>query len=88
MNWSVGSSGQIGTIVLGNALLCSGGPVVAAEPEPEVPSEVSGLRSRVPGESYRDSYHDPSATSASEAAVDIKLALSDFDRGRQEASDH
>jgi hypothetical protein len=63
---------------------------------PEPPSQTSapvesvqpaGLQPRVPGEHYRESSHDPSATRASEAAVEIKLALAEYEKGRREASE-
>jgi hypothetical protein len=48
-------------------------------PEPAV------LQVRIPGESFSEKDDDSPSTSAAEAAVDIRSALSTFDRGRRAA---
>jgi len=45
------------------------------------------LQVRVPGESFSMTDDDSPSTSAAEAAVDIRSALSTFDRGRRAAED-
>jgi hypothetical protein len=61
--------------------------LVVPEPaQPVVMGRTSALRTRVPGRNYSESDHDPSHTKAGEAAVEIKLALTDFHRGRLAAA--
>ena len=60
--------------------------VVPQPPTPMVMGRTSALRTRVPGRNYSESDDDPSHTRAGEAAVEIKLALTDFHRGRLAAS--
>jgi hypothetical protein len=45
------------------------------------------LRTRIPGRNYNESDPNPSHTKPGEAAVEIKLALTDFTRGRQAAGE-
>lgn len=52
--------------------------------EPDRP-EPAVLQVRVPGESYSVTDDDSPSTAAAEAAVDIRSALSTFDRGRRSA---
>ncbi len=58
-------------------------PDVAVEPSAGL--QASELNSRVPGQNYLESVGDFTYTREGEAAVQIKLALSEFERGRQEA---
>lgn len=65
---------------------------VPPESSPQAPAPVesvqpSGLQSREPGEHYHELSLDPSTTRASEAAVEIKLALADYEKGRREAAE-
>ncbi len=48
--------------------------------------EPAVLQVRVPGESFSMTDDDAPSTSAAEAAVDIRLALSTFDQGRRAAA--
>jgi hypothetical protein len=52
--------------------------------EPDRP-EPAVLQVRNPGESFSVTSDDSPSTSAAEAAVDIRSALSTFDRGRRAA---
>lgn len=57
----------------------------------ETPEALTGYRrttlsTRIPGRNYNESDPAPSHTKPGEAAVEIKLALADFTRGRQAAS--
>ncbi|MEA1903388.1 MAG: ATP-binding protein [Actinomycetota bacterium] len=61
-------------------------PTAPKKPQPVEPSQTSALQTRVPGENYDEPSEEASHTKAGEAAVEIKLALSDYDRGRQAAN--
>lgn len=79
-----------------SSVLQPSSPSVESVPTQPVPAASSGraevsystaLRSRVPGEHYHESIADPSAITAGEAAVEIKLALADYEKGRREAAE-
>lgn len=61
-------------------------PVAPIRPEPLPEYRRATLRTRVPGRNYNESDPTPSHTKPGEAAVEIKLALADFSRGREAAS--
>jgi hypothetical protein len=52
---------------------------------PVDPGEGMALQVRVPGERFTDVEDDSPSTVAGEAAVEIRSALSTFDRGRRSA---
>jgi hypothetical protein len=56
----------------------------------ETPADIrqATLRTRVPGHNYNEPDQPTSYTRPGEAAVEIKLALANFTRGRRAAFDH
>jgi hypothetical protein len=61
-------------------------PVAPIGPGPLPEYRRATLRTRIPGRNYNESDPTPSHTKPGEAAVEIKLALADFSRGREAAS--
>ena len=64
--------------------------VEAVEADSGKPLDLATLQMRAPGESFSESEDDRLNTKAGEGAVDIKSALSDYDKGRRaaEQTDH
>ena len=61
-------------------------PVAPIRPDPLPEYRRATLRTRIPGRNYNESDPTPSHTKPGEAAVEIKLALADFTRGREAAN--
>ena len=59
----------------------------AEAPEPLTGYRRATLRTRIPGRNYNESDPTPAHTKPGEAAVEIKLALADFTRGRRAAAE-
>jgi len=65
-------------------------PTVTELPAPETSALVSAsnaLQVRVPGENFTDAGEDEVGSAAGEAAVEIRIALTDFELGRTAAAD-